>query len=138
MPYIREDQALIQVSIDNVPIGDAWATVEGGDLEADGSKTRPGGMGKKVALGGPADRNDLTVTTQFTDAIAVLHPGLEAKVGIGRAKVAVSWLNADRTPNGSGLTRVGVLNSAKAPDSDSDSGDAGMYEIVVLCDQDAV
>jgi hypothetical protein len=137
--YIRSDQALIQCSfVGGGPIGDVWATYEGGDLEADGSKTRPGGMGRKVALGGPADRNDVTVTTQFTDVIAGLHPALEAQVGIGRVKVALSWLGPDRTPTGESQSVVGVINRVAVPNADSDDSDPGMYEMVVQCDQDAV
>jgi hypothetical protein len=59
--YIREDQADIRVSVDFgngqlVPVFGSWATYEDGALEADDQKTRPGGMGRQVSIGGPASR----------------------------------------------------------------------------------
>ena len=49
MTYIREDQASICVSLDgNVLYGASWKSAEGGNLEADNAKTRPGAMGREV------------------------------------------------------------------------------------------
>lgn len=137
MPYIREDQALIQVSVNGVPFGDSWATAEGGGLEADSSKTRPGGMGKEVSVGGPASREDLTVTIQFTDIVAGWHSILENNVGVGRVKVAVTWLSPQRLPTGPSHTRVGSLKSVAQPDADSGGNEQGFYTLVVDCDEQA-
>lgn len=138
MPYIREDQADIRVSVDGVAYGDSWKSVEGGNLEADDSKTRPGGMGREVALGGPASRDDVTVATQLTDVVLGWHKGFESKVGNGRVKVAYTFLGANRLRIGPTHTVTGVLKAANLPDFDSESSDPGMYEIIVSSDEQAL
>lgn len=131
MTYIREDQADIRVTVDGVPYGDSWASAEGGNLEADNSKTRPGGMGKEVDVGGPASRDDLTVATQLSDVSAGWVPRLENRVGIGTVKVGVTFLGPERTPAGRPQTRVGILKAVNAPDMDAESSDVAMLELVV-------
>jgi hypothetical protein len=132
--YIREDMADIRLWVDNVPFGDSWRTQEGGLLEADDAKTRPGGMGYEVSAGGPASRNDLTITTQHTETTAAFHPTLESKVGHGRARVRINWLHGDRTPTGFGRTAQGTIKSA-GPGDQGDGNGVVMYTVVVSCDE---
>lgn len=133
MPFLREDQYDIRVTVDGRPLGDSWATAEGGNLEADDSKTRPGGMGRQIALGGPAERDDVTVGVQFSDIVAGWHRWLESRVGVGRVKVGYTFLSAERTPVGPTHTIMGVLKGAAVPDYDADSSSAAMYQIQVSC-----
>jgi hypothetical protein len=135
VPYIRGDQADIRVSVDGVPYGDSWRHVDGGSLEADDAKTRPGGMGREVAVGGPAQRNDITVGIAFDDVVAGWHRTFESKVGNGRVKVAYQYLGPDRAPIGPTHTVKGVLKAANMPEFESDSSDVEDYEIVVSCDE---
>lgn len=135
MTYIRESSADIRVTINGVAFGDSWATYSGGGLEADSSKTRPGGMGREVSTGGLASRDDLEVTTQFTDIVAGWHAILESVVGSARVKVGVSWLGPDKLPTGQSFTRTGTLKAAVVPDADHMSSDVGMYSITVDCDE---
>lgn len=138
MPYFREDMADIRVSVDGVPYGDSWFSVEGGNLEADDSKTRPGGMGSEVSLGGPASRDDVTVETQLTDIVIGWHKTLEQKVSEGApTKVSYTFLSRLKQPVGASHTVVGTLKSAKLPDMDTGSSDAAMYSIVISCDEQA-
>ena len=132
--YVREDQASISVTINGTKYGDSWKEVEGGNLEADDAKTRPGGMGKEVAVGGPASRDDLTVRTQMSDITALWNGTLEPLVGNARVSVGISWLGPDRSPLGSGTTRQGILKAVNLPDM-GDGADVGLYEIVVSCDE---
>lgn len=136
MTLIREDQADIRVWLNGVPQFDSWRTAEGGNLEADTSKTRPGAMGKEVDAGGPASRDDLTVTTQFTDAVAAAHPGIENQIGIARGLVGINWLNPDRTLTGYGTSRQGTLKAAFPPEH-GDGSDVGMYTMVFGMDEAA-
>ena len=131
MTYIREDMADIRVTLDGIPYGDSWATAEGGNLEADNSKTRPGGMGRQQDVGGPAERDDATIGTQFTDQVAGWVRTFENRVGVGGIKIAVTYLNAERAPIGPSFTRLGILKGVNRPDHDPDSSDPGMLEIVV-------
>lgn len=135
MGYIRSDQADIRVTLDGVAMFDSWKSAEGGDLETSDAKTRPGGMGRSVSLGGPVERNDLTVTIQFSDIVSLKHKTFEAACGNGRVKVAINWLGPDRVPTGASFSRVGTLKGCSEPNADSESSDPGMYTIVVACDE---
>lgn len=127
----------IRVWIDNVPYFDAWASVSGGNLEAEESKTRPGGMGREVSAGGPASRGDMTLQIQMSEVIAAAHPRIESLVGPGRVRVGINWLGTNRVPLGTGTTRQGTLKAATLPDMESRGAAVGMYEIVVSCDEQA-
>jgi hypothetical protein len=128
--------ASISVSIEGVPYGGSWAEAEGGNLEADDAKARPGGMGREVSAGGPASRDDLTVRTHLTDVTVTWIPTLENLVGNGAARVGIAWLGTNRTPLGSGNTKRGTLKAVNAPDMGS-GADVGMLEIVISCDEQA-
>jgi hypothetical protein len=132
--YIREDQADIRVSLNGTPFGDSWKEAEGGNLEADSSKARPGGMGREVSAGGPASRDDLTVRTNMTDVVATWHPSFEAAVGEGTVIVTLAWLGQNRSPTGATSTRRGTLKAANLPDMGGGS-EVALYEIVVDCDE---
>lgn len=134
MAYIREDQADIRVSLNGLPFGDSWKEAEGGNLEADSAKARPGGMGREKSAGGPASRDDLTVRTNMTDVVATWHPTFEAGVGYAPVRVTLAWLNPDRTPTGMTTTRQGTLKAANLPDVGG-GADVALYEIVVDCDE---
>ena len=136
MAYIREDQADIRLTVNGVVCGDTWATYSGGALTASDSKTRPGGLGKEVSLGGPASRGDVTLTIQMSDVVAGWHKTLESIVGGGTAKASVAYINPDRTPiPGATFSRTGTVKEASLPDVNFDSGDAGMYQVVLSCDE---
>lgn len=136
MPYIRNDQADISVSLDGVIKGDSWFSVAGGSLVAPGSKTRPGGMGAEVSVGSQASRGDVTVEVQMSDVVLAWHKGFEARVGPGRIKVGYRFLGPEKTPYGITHTVVGTLKECALPDMGGDSTVA-MYKIVVECDEKA-
>jgi hypothetical protein len=137
--YIREDQADISVTLDGSPLFGTWATISGGNSTSNDAKTRPGGMGKEVAVGGPPTRADLTVTTQLTDLIAPQHKRVEGRVGKGDVEVTVLWLDPNATAiGGAGFTRKGKLKEATLPNAtNTDSPAVGMYTLVVSCDEAA-
>jgi hypothetical protein len=138
MPYIRQDQADIRVSVDGQPFGEAWFSVEGGNLASDESKTRPGGMGSEVSLGGPSSRDDVTVQIQLSDIVIGWHKTLEAKVQQDApVKVAYTFLNRLKQPTGASHTVTGTLKSAFLPDMDGGSSDPAMYTIIVGADEQA-
>lgn len=136
MPYIREDMADIRLVVDGRPYGDSWSTAEGGALESDTTKTRPGGMGDEVDIGGPSSRGDVTVSIQFTDVVAGWHKRLEAAVR-DDAPASVGWtfLARGRIPTGPTHTVTGTIKSAALPDFDSQGNAAGMYTVVVACNE---
>jgi hypothetical protein len=134
--YIREDQADIRVKIAGKTYGDSWKQAAGGNLEADSQKTRPGGMGKEVSVGGPASRGDLTVEIQMSDIVATWHPEIESKIGNDDVHVSLAWLGPDRVPTGVVSRRTGTLKAANLPDMGGGNAVA-MYQVVVDCDEQA-
>lgn len=138
MAFIREDMADIRVSVDGQPYFEAWFSVEGGNLAANNGKTRPGGMGKEVSLGGPASRDDVTVKIQLTDVVIAAHKTLEQKVSESAPmKVAYTFLDRLRSPQGASHTVVGTIQSAFLPDMTGDSSDAAFYTIICGADEQA-
>jgi hypothetical protein len=143
MPFIREDMASIQVTIDDIPYPtdtSSWYSVEGGNLTADDSHVRPGGMGDEVSLGGPASRDDVTVRIPLTDVVIGWHKTLEtAVINAAPAKVSYTFLNRlkQAIPGAATHTVKGTMKAATMPDMDTGSSDAAMYEIVVSCDERA-
>lgn len=136
MGYIRQDEADIWLTVDGVSYGngDSWFSYTGATLSAAGAKTRPGGMGKEVELGGPATRSDATITTQNSDIMAGQHRKLESLIGKGNALIKIQYLNeyGQALPNSSFTVR-GKLKEADLPDINANTPDAGMYTVVVAC-----
>ena len=140
--YIRQDQVDIRVHVDSVRYGDtkSWVTVTGGKVTAPGAKTRPGGMGQEVELGGPATRSNAVVTTQMSDAMAGQHHTLQHLIGRGRATVTVTYLGMDgKVRNGDPQEVLkGILLGAELPDYNGEAtGAVGMYTLTVGCDERA-
>jgi hypothetical protein len=139
MGYIRQDQADIRVSVDGVAYGDgnSWVTMTGGKVSAPGGKTRPGGMGREVEVGGPATRSNPVVTIQHSDVMAGQHPTLESKIGRGQARVLVQFLdNYGNAISGASHTVKGLLLGAELPDMNGEAtGAMGMYTITVGADE---
>ena len=131
--YIRADMADISVKLDGVAIGPnpGWATYEGGEREADDQKTRPGGMADQVAIGGPTSRNDVTVTTQFTDAVAAIAKQIEKRSGRGTFEVSVTYLNMNGDPVAAhSFIRTGIVKSVSIPNIDVNTGDVAFLTVV--------
>jgi hypothetical protein len=132
--WIREDMATINVKLNGQPYGSTWKEAEGGNLEADIAKARPGGMGREVSAGGPASRQDLTVRTDFSDLVATWVPDFENEVGVGSVEVTFNWLDRRRVPLGISTVRLGILQAANVPNIGA-GADVGKLEIVVDCDE---
>jgi hypothetical protein len=137
--YIREDMADVTLTLDGLPWLDTLATFSGGELAANDAKTRPGGMGKEVNVGGPASRGDATATIQFTDVIAAQHKHAESRIGKGVVEINVAWLDEEAAViQGASIPTKGKLKSAShPPTTNSDSPAVGMYTVVISCDEEA-
>ena len=138
MWYIRSDMAFIQVFLGEPAVqkGDLWATFEGGALEADDQKTRPGGMARQVAIGGPTSRGDVTVTTQMTDQLMATAREFEAAAGRGKLTVSVTYLDMDGKANDARkFTVKGIVKSAQIPSVDVNSGDVAFLTVVGSLDE---
>jgi hypothetical protein len=135
MPYLRQDMAAIYVTINGSKFGDTWAEAEGGDLEADDAKTRPGAMGREVSVGGPVSRSDVTARIQLSDVTVGWLKFLEALAGNGDMQVRYAYMNRDRTVSNQTHTMKGTVKTVKRPDIKSDQNDVGMIEVIMSCDE---
>ena len=75
--YLKDNQADIRCNVydasgNKIAVGDgnSWFDYNGAELKASSNKTRAGGMGYEVELGGPASRSDCTITMQNSDTKA--------------------------------------------------------------------
>jgi hypothetical protein len=130
MTWIREDQAEISVIIEGTPYGGSWKECEGGNLEADTAKVRPGGMGMEQDAGGLPSRGDMTVRIPMSDVVALWVPTHEGLCGWADVTIGLSWLGPNKIPLGTKTSRFGTLKAVNLPNMGA-GGDVGMYEIIV-------
>lgn len=111
---------------------DTWS---GGNVTADNTKHRRGGMGPQIAIPGPKTLEDVTVSRDYDpprdhgDA----H-WLSGAVGKARVVASKSVLDEDDNAFGRPLVVKGILIGYNHPEHDSDSGDTAMFEIVISPD----
>lgn len=139
--YLRQDQAAITIDIPDLPAftsqlhGTSWATLEGGDIESEDTKTRPGGMIPQVNLGGPTTRNDATISRPYT---AELHPYLQPlEVLAGRSIVTIKFVILQASGStfaghpGAVYSMGGVLKNVVRPNWDSNATGTAMLSLVI-------
>jgi hypothetical protein len=110
-------------------IFDTW---EGANVTADNTKHRRGGMGPQVAIGGPVTIEDLTISRDYD--LARDNPNAHwLSDAVGRASVVATkqYLDSEAVAFGDPIIITGVLIGYNEPNSDSDSGDVAMFELVV-------
>lgn len=140
MPSLRSDQAAIHVSVfdstgKSVLDTNVWASMDGGDLTTQDTKTRPGGMGAEENLGGPNTRSDCMVERQYTND--VIHPlirTLEQLCGNAGAKITWTPLDGDGNKNGDTLGITGKLKGVKPPKWDANAQGAQFLTLTFGCD----
>lgn len=109
-----------------------WDTWEGGNVTADNTKHRRGGMGPQVAVGGPKTIEDVTISRDYD--VTRDHNNahwLSSVVGRARVTASKSWLDENDKAFGRPIVITGVLIGYNNPPSDSDSGDIAMVSLVI-------
>lgn len=138
--YLRQDQATI--SVPKLPVAlpfvTSWASLEGGDLEAEDTKTRPGGMLPQVSLGGPTTRTDATVARPYTKELHPYLTPLETFAGFGAMHITYTILGPDTSSGkistlGPTVTLTGILKSVTRPNWDSNATATAMFSLVMSC-----
>jgi hypothetical protein len=140
MPQLRADQAAVYVTVNDPATGAnildnlVWASMDGGDMQATDTKTRPGAMGDELNLGGPRTRTDCTVTRQYTND--VLHPivrNLERVCGNAAGGVAWKPLDGDGNPDGANHGISGKLKEVMVSKRDANATEAIFLTLVFGC-----
>jgi len=108
---------------------DTW---EGANITADNTKHRRGGMGPQVAIGGPVTIEDLTISRDYDLARDNKYAHwLSTAVGRGQVTATKKYLDANGDDYGDPIIITGILIGYNEPNSDSDSGDVAMFELVI-------
>lgn len=142
----REDTHLLTLSIDRGSAPGAgvkslgtWDTKEGGEVDSDENKYKPGGMGKEISLGGTRIVGNVTFGRYYDwkRDDAVLQWLLD---GVGNAigTLGVQMLDVHGNPQGDLLTYNGTLKTVTPPTLDSTSNDPAKITLEFTCDSVAV
>lgn len=134
--YLREDQASISVPILPValPYVKSWAQLEGGDVESEDTKTRPGGMVDQVNLGGPRTRTDATVMRPYTKELHPFIKPLEDVAGNGKMHITYTILDGTGSKAGPTVTLTGILKNVTRPNWNANGTGVAMLSLVMGCD----
>lgn len=130
----REDTQLLTLVLDGRDLG-VWDKKEGGEIDSEENKYKPGGMAKEISLGGTQTIGNVTFTRYYDwarddDVLTFISP----RVGNGRGALGVQMLDVKGAPRGRLLTYGGTLKTFTPPDLDSESNDAAMIALEFTCD----
>jgi hypothetical protein len=128
----RQNQAVLTLTVDGRDFG-VWDKLDGGEIDSDETKYKPGGMGPAVSLGGAVEVGDLTVSRLYVLGrdTETIH-WLVSRVGKGQCVLGRMSLDTDGNVWGTpGLVYSGVLKTVTPPPVDSESSDAALIEAVI-------
>jgi len=130
---VRNNEIKVDVSYrDETRALGVFDTWEGANVTAENTKHRRGGMGPQVAIGGPVTIEDLTISRDY-DLTRDHKDAHWLSNAVGRARVIAkkTYLDEDGVAFGDPIVITGILIGYNQPNSDSDSGDIAMFEIVI-------
>lgn len=119
--------------------GRSWGvfdTHSGGGETADVTKYRPGGLAPQITFPSLSEFDDLTVTRYWDSSRdGALLRSVRGKVGSLSMTVTIQALAKDGSPLAGSENRrtySGTLSGVTEPESDSTSGDAATFELVMV------
>lgn len=130
----RDDTWLLSLSIDGRDL-EVWDSLDGGEVDSDESKYRPGGLASEISLGGTRTVGNVTLGRNY-DYLRdhPLLPWLVSRVGAGRAVIGRQPLDLNGIPQGSPTRYTGTLKTVTPPPVDSMSNDATKIELEFTID----
>lgn len=129
---VAQMQSLVTVAVDGVSLG-VFDTRTGGETSAEVSKYRPGGMAKQKTRGGLPDQGDVTVTREWeNERDNEVERILRNRAGRAPMSVSDQPLDDNGIPFGKPKVWIGRLQSVNGGDSDSNSNDGKMLELVMV------
>jgi hypothetical protein len=127
----RQDQYAVTLTVDGNDLG-IWDKLEGGEVDSEESKYKPGNMGAHISLGGSVEVGNITVSRLYDlnrDHIGALGiHWLISRVGKGNCVVNRQPLDTDGNAFGTPLVYTGKLKTVSPPEVDSESADAALLE----------
>ena len=127
----RQDQYAVGVTIAGVDLG-VWDSLDGGEVDSEEAKYRPGGMAPQVSLGGYRTVNNVTVARLYRlDRDHQIAHWLLDQVGASDVTVTKQPLATDGSAFGKPIVYQGKLKQVTLPTHDSESSDAAKVELEV-------
>lgn len=133
---MRTNQFLITAVCDGRPLG-VFDSFEGGEVDSEETKYRPGGMADEVSLGG--SRTVANITIGRLNELARdndLIRWLLSRVGRGQMVVNKQPLDVNKNPFGRPLVYTGKLKTVTPPNHDSNDNSAAVWTMVVSTEGD--
>lgn len=130
----RRDQYLVTVNVEGVGNMGTFDTMTGGEIDSEALTYRPGGMAATVSLGGTKTIGNVTVGRMFDyDRDLPLAIKLFEAVGRGTVTVTKTHLDVDKAPYAKTLVYTGKLKAVTFPEVDSESSEAGLMTLEIVC-----
>ncbi len=127
----RQDLYQVTVLVDGVSTG-TWDKCEGGEVDSNEVKYKPGGLAPELSLGGTVTTSNLTVTRLHIVARDNdLRKSLLGKVGRSLVTVTKQPLDTDGNAVGAPDTYVGRLKKVTNPIADSMTTTAATWALEV-------
>lgn len=128
----RTDQYAVTLSVNGVDLG-IWDKFQGGEVDSEETKYKPGNMQPELSLGGTKTVTNITLQVlydgdRFTPAICGF---LDAMVGRGWCVVGRQLLDLDGAPKGVPRVYQGRLRRWALPEVDSEGNAAGLIELEI-------
>lgn len=127
----RQDTFEIEVYLNGNSMG-IWDKKTGGELDSEETKYYPGGMADPISLGGRVTPGNITLQRLYDRVLD--HNNMQAwydQVGHGGIKVHQHAMDIDKNRYGNAVIWAGTLKRVNAPDVDSESSTAALFEIEV-------
>jgi hypothetical protein len=125
----REDQYAVSVRVGPYVLG-IFDSFDGGEVDSEETKHRPGGMQRQKSLGGPVSVGNVTVSRNYElERDHNMVPLLEPLVGKADMVVTKQPLDVNGIAYGKPLTYSGKFKQLNPPNHDSNSSDAAMIEL---------
>ena len=136
----REDTHILTLTVDRGSAAGKkdtgiWDRKEGGEIDSEENKYKPGAMGQEISLGGPVSVGNVTFS-RYYDWIRddPLLPWLKNGVGAARGYLGVQMLDVNGSKQGALMTYGGTLKTLTPPELDSTSNDAALWSVEFTCD----
>ena len=126
----REDGYSVTLTIDGQDLG-VWDALDGGGIDSEETRYKPGGLAAEIPLGGTSSRANLTLSKLYDEGVHDRYHWLDSRAGRGQVVVTRQNLDTDGNAYGRPLIYKGKLKAVTPPKVDSTSSDAGLIEIEV-------
>jgi hypothetical protein len=134
----RQDTFEMEVFLNGNSMG-IWDKKTGGELDSEETKYYPGGMADAVSLGGRVTQGNITLQRLYDRVLD--HNNMQSwfdQVGRGGVKVHQHAMDIQGNRYGNAVIWAGTLKRVQAPDVDSESSSAALFEIEVTVAQKPV